>query len=46
MEENGLNLKEMNLILLKKVEELTLHLIEQEKRVKALENNTKAFQKN
>jgi hypothetical protein len=31
MEEEGLNLKEMNLLLLKKVEELTLHLIEQEK---------------
>ncbi len=31
MEEEGLNLKEMNLILLKKVEELTLHLIEQQK---------------
>jgi hypothetical protein len=29
MEENGINLKEMNLLLLKKVEELTLHLIEQ-----------------
>jgi hypothetical protein len=29
MEQNGLNLKEMNLLLLKKVEELTLHLIEQ-----------------
>lgn len=28
MEANGLNLKEMNLLLLKKVEELTLHLIE------------------
>jgi hypothetical protein len=28
MEQNGLNLKEMNLLLLKKVEELTLHLIE------------------
>jgi hypothetical protein len=31
MEKDGLNLKEMNLILLKKVEELTLHLIEQKK---------------
>jgi hypothetical protein len=31
MEKDGLNLKEMNLILLKKVEELTLHLIEQRK---------------
>jgi hypothetical protein len=33
MEENGLNLKEMNLLLLKKVEELTLHLIEQNKKI-------------
>jgi hypothetical protein len=32
MEEEGLNLKEMNLLLLKKVEELTLHLIEMEKK--------------
>jgi hypothetical protein len=31
MEQEGLNLKEMNLILLKKIEELTLHLIEQNK---------------
>lgn len=31
MEENGMNLKEMNLLLLKKVEELTLHLIAQHK---------------
>jgi len=31
MEENGLHLKEMNLLLLKKVEELTLHLIAKEK---------------
>jgi hypothetical protein len=31
MEAEGLNLKEMNLLLLKKVEELTLHLIEQNK---------------
>jgi hypothetical protein len=31
MYDEGLNLKEMNLLLLKKVEELTLHLIELEK---------------
>jgi hypothetical protein len=31
MEKDGLNLKEMNMILLKKVEELTLHLIEMKK---------------
>jgi hypothetical protein len=31
METNGINLSEMNMLLLKKVEELTLHLIEQQK---------------
>lgn len=31
MEKNGINLSEMNMLLLKKVEELTLHLIEQNK---------------
>lgn len=36
MEENGINLKMMNLLLLKKVEELTLHLIELEKQVNEL----------
>lgn len=36
MEENGLNLKEMNLLLLKKVEEVTLHLIEQNKKIEDL----------
>lgn len=33
MEANGLNLKEMNLLLLKKLEELTLHMIEQGKKM-------------
>jgi hypothetical protein len=33
MEADGLNLKEMNLLLLKKVEELTLHLIEMKKQL-------------
>lgn len=37
METSGLNLGEMNLLLLKKVEELTLHIIEQEERISALE---------
>jgi hypothetical protein len=37
MEADGLNLKEMNLILLKKVEELTLHILQQEKRIQQLE---------
>lgn len=38
MEANGLELKEMNLKLLQKVEELTLHLIEQNKELKKQEN--------
>lgn len=38
MEEAGINLKEMNMLLLKKVEELTLYILEQERRIKALEN--------
>jgi hypothetical protein len=33
MEKNGVQLGEMNMILLKKIEELTLHLIEQNKRI-------------
>lgn len=36
--QNGIELKEMNILLLKKVEELTLHLIEQNKRIEKLEN--------
>lgn len=39
MEANGLNLKEMNLMLLKKVEELTLHLIEIKKEVVQLQED-------
>ncbi|HYG01939.1 MAG TPA: hypothetical protein VD927_05800 [Chryseosolibacter sp.] len=37
MEANGISLSEMNMILLKKVEELTLHLIEQNARIKEQE---------
>jgi hypothetical protein len=37
MEANGVNLKEMNLLLLKKVEELTLHLIDQDKMITKLQ---------
>ncbi len=36
--EEGINLAEMNRLLLEKIEELTLHLIEQEKRIEELEN--------
>ena len=35
--ENGIDLSEMNALLLKKIEELTLYMIEQEKRIKVLE---------
>ncbi len=41
MEQNGINLSEMNMLLLKKVEELTLYVIEQEKRLKELEAKNK-----
>jgi hypothetical protein len=45
MEADGLNLKEMNLILLKKVEELTLHLIEKEKRILTIEKRLEQLEK-
>jgi hypothetical protein len=38
MEKNGVQLGEMNMLLLKKIEELTLHIIEQNKRIEILEN--------
>ncbi|WP_374444062.1 hypothetical protein [Epilithonimonas sp.] len=38
---NGIELKEMNILLLKKVEELTLHLIKQDKRIEELEAQNK-----
>jgi len=40
MESNGVDLAKMNMLLLKKVEELTLHAIEQEKRIQALERKS------
>jgi hypothetical protein len=36
MEKDGINLKEMNLILLKKMEEMTLHMIEMKKEINEL----------
>ncbi len=36
MEDNGINVGEMNLILLKKIEELTLHVIRQQEEIDAL----------
>lgn len=38
MQQSGMNLSEINTKLLQKVEELTLYIIEQEKRIQALEN--------
>lgn len=40
MEDKGINLSEMNMLLLKRIEELTLYIIDQEKRINSLENNT------
>jgi hypothetical protein len=40
MEEKGINLSEMNMLLLKKVEELTLYILQQEKRITELELNS------
>jgi hypothetical protein len=45
MEEEGLNLKEMNLLLLKKVEELTLHLIEAKKEIRQLQTDVEHLTK-
>lgn len=36
--DNGIELKEMNVLLLKKIEELTLHLINLNKKIEHLEN--------
>jgi hypothetical protein len=41
MEEKGINLSEMNMLLLKKVEELTLYILKQEERINKLEANHK-----
>lgn len=42
MTNDGLNLKEMNLLLLKKVEELTLHMIDMKKEIETLKANQKS----
>ncbi|MBT1697552.1 hypothetical protein KK083_11740 [Fulvivirgaceae bacterium PWU4] len=44
MDAEGLNIKEMNLILLKKVEELTLHLIEANKKIEETNEKVKALE--
>ena len=46
MEENGIELKEMNLKLLQKVEELTLYLIEQNKKMLMMNEEIKNLKKN
>ena len=46
MEANGINLKELNLKLLQKVEELTLHLIEQNKEIELLKKQVKELRAN
>jgi hypothetical protein len=45
MEKNGLQLGEMNMLLLKKVEELTLHLIEQNKKLQAQQSEIELLKK-
>ena len=44
MEKNGVQLGEMNMLLLKKVEELTLHLIEMKKENQALKNRVEKIE--
>ncbi|QLE02055.1 hypothetical protein HX109_10995 [Galbibacter sp. BG1] len=44
MEKEGLNLKEMNLKLLEKIEELTLYIIDQDERIRVLEKQNKTSQ--
>nr|WP_315202966.1 tail fiber protein [uncultured Flavobacterium sp.] len=43
IEKNGLMLAEMNMILLKKMEEMTLYMIEQNKAIKDLKNENESF---
>jgi hypothetical protein len=45
MEKNGVQLGEMNMLLLKKVEELTLHLIEQNKKLQAQQSEIELLKK-
>jgi hypothetical protein len=44
MEANGINLSEMNMLLLKKVEELTLHMIRQQAEIDQLEKTNMEFE--
>ncbi len=44
IKENGLSLKEMNLLLLRKLEELTLYTIEQQKEINALKEKVNSLE--
>jgi len=44
MEKNGVKLGEMNMVLLKKVEELTLYVIEQNKKIESLDRKVKTLE--
>jgi len=46
MENNGVSLKEMNLLLLEKIEELTLHTIEQQKQIDLLNSRLENLESN
>lgn len=41
LKETGLNLEDMNTLLLQKIEELTLHLVRQEKEIESLKNTSR-----
>ena len=43
IEKNGLQLGEMNMVLLKKIEELTLHAIEQQKQIERLKTENETY---
>tara|TARA_R110002050_G_scaffold236747_1_gene372628 strand:+ start:1104 stop:1568 length:465 start_codon:yes stop_codon:yes gene_type:complete len=45
MQEEGMSLKEMNLLLLQKIEELTLYTLEQQKQIDALEKTVQNLNK-
>jgi len=46
MEKNGVQLGEMNMLLLKKIEELTLHILEQERKIQEQEKRIQRIEKN
>jgi hypothetical protein len=43
MKKEGINLSEMNIKLLQKIEEMTLYMIEQNKQIKELKNENQNF---